>query len=490
MFTLEECTIKDIRAAFEKGEITSYKLVLSYMERIGKIDSTGAALNSIIELNPDALFIAAAMDRERTLGKIRSPLHGVPILLKDNINTSDKMRTSAGSLALKGNFANYDSTLVKKLRDAGLVIMGKANMTELANFMSYTMESGYSSRGGQVINPYKAGAPVSGSSTGSAVSISANLCAVSIGTETNGSIISPAFANGVVGIKPTVGLVSRYGIIPISTAQDTAGPMARTVADAASLLNIIAGSDEYDPATWCSEDKIPKDYTKFLNPEGLKGLRVGINYFEPKEGPMDPDEEYTKLAEDAIAQIAKCGANIIENSAVPDEIQESMAFRNKFSINVLLYEFQKSLNAYLATTGASNKVRSLKDMIDFYGDHPKEGLKYGMSILQDAQYKASGNLTDAEYIEARLECLRLSKDEGLDKVFKEHNLDILVSTRPSGLAPISGYPAISIPAGYKKDGTPYGITIIGKAFDEPKLIAAAYAYEQASKMRKAPVFNI
>jgi len=482
MFILEECTIESINQAFESGELTSYELTLMYLERIAKIDQSGPKLNSVLEVNPDALFIASAMDRERAIGKVRSPLHGIPILLKDNINTNDKMRTSAGSIALDDNFAAYDAHLTKRLRDAGLVILGKANMTELANFMAYEMNGGYSSRGGQVLNPYKKDAPVYGSSGGSAVAVSANICALAIGTETNGSIIAPSFINGSVGIKPTMGLVSRHGIIPICGSQDTAGPMTRTVADAAALLNVIAGTDENDPATWCIEDKVPEDYTAFLKMGGLSGLRVGINYFkaDPQNKLRSFDEELQSLAKDAINTMAKCGAEIIDDAFV--------SLEDRVDLNVMLYEYQKHLNAYLATTNPSNKVRSLKQMIDYYGGHAEVGLKYGMGRLLDAQYKTSGNLVDVEYINARLECIKQSRTEGLDKMFDEHSLDVLVCPMFSGLSPISGYPSICVPAGYKKDSTPYGITIIARPFDEKTLIAAAYAYEQASKMRKVPLF--
>ena len=482
MFILEECTVESINKAFTGGELTSYELCLKYLERIAAIDQSGPKLNSVLEVNPDVLFIAAAMDKERALGKVRSPLHGIPVILKDNINTKDKMRTSAGSIALDDNFAAYDAHIVKRLREAGAVILGKANMTELANFMSYNMNGGYSSRGGQVVNPYNSAAPVFGSSGGSAVAVSANICALAIGTETNGSVIAPSFINGSVGIKPTVGLVSRTGIIPISNTQDTAGPMTRTVADAAALLNIMAGRDEADPATWCCEGEIPEDYRFFLKEDGLKGLRIGINWFKADtENKLRPfDEELQALAGAAIAAMGDCGAEIIPDTLV--------TMGDGIDLNVMLYEFQKGLNAYLSTTNPANKVRSLKAMIDYYGDHPKEGLKYGMGRLLDAQYKASGNLNDPEYINAKIDCIKQTRTEGLDRAFKEHNLDVLVLPMFSGLSPISGYPSVCVPAGYKKDGTPYGITFVGKPFDEKTIIGAAYAYEQASKLRKAPVF--
>jgi len=476
MFPVEEKTIAQLRESLEKGETTSYELVLSYMERIARIDKSGPYLNSVLELNPDALYIAEAMDRERKKGKVRSPLHGIPVLIKDNINTADKMRTSAGSLALADNFAPYDATVVEKLRAAGMVLLGKTNMTELANYMSYTMRNGYSSRGGQVINPYNPEGDVWGSSSGSAVAVSANLCAVAIGTETDGSIIWPSHLNSTVGIKPTRGLVSRHGIIPICTAQDIAGPMARNVADAAAFLNILVGEDEKDPSTWCREDVIPEDYTQFLDAEGLKGLRLGINrgYFE------EFSEDQKAIAERSFAAMKEQGAELVEGISMPHLRCDS---------SVLLYEFEMCLNAYLATC-TTTKCKSLKDMIDFYGDHPKEGLKYGMTILQDAQYNTSGNCTDAKYILDRIEALRISQKDGLDKVMDENQLDILICPGITDSSPISGYPSIIVPGGYGDDNMPFGITFVGRPFSEPLLIKAAYAFEQATKARKAPVFDV
>ena len=482
MFQLEECTIQSIREAFEKKELTSAELVIMYMERIAKYDKSGPMINSVIEINPEAIFIAEAMDRERAKGKTRSALHGIPVLLKDNINTHDKMLTSAGSLALADNFAPYDAFVTKKCREAGLVIMGKANMTELANFMDFNMKSGYSSRGGQVVNPYNPGQEVWGSSTGSGVAVSANFCVLSIGTETDGSILAPAYINGCVGIKPTQGLVSRHGIIPVCIAQDTAGPMARTVADAAAFLNVLAGEDENDPSTWCREDLIPKDYTDFLKFDGLKGLRVGINrgYYDDKAYHTVFTDEMKDLAEKAYKVMESNGAILVQDTNIG---------HLKNDLNVLLYEFKKCLNAYLSTTSPTVKNRSLKALIDFYGDHPKEGLKYGMSILQAAEYNTSGTLTDPIYITERIECLRSSRQNGIDKIMDEHKLDVLICPGLTDLAPISGYPGINVPAGYLKDNTPFGINFIGRPFSEPVLIQAAFAYEQASKARKAPVFN-
>lgn len=470
MINMEELTVAEISRMLAEGEISSRHLVLNYMERIALYDKSGPMLNSVLELNPDALFIAEAMDRERAKGRLRSPLHGIPILIKDNINTHDKMRTSAGSIALDDNFAPYDAFIVKKLRDAGLIIMGKTNMTELANYMSYTMRNGYSSRGGQVINPYNPEGDVWGSSSGSAVAMSANLCALAIGTETDGSIIWPSHMNGTVGLKPTRGLVSRTGIIPICTAQDTAGPMTRTVADAAALLNIIVGEDPEDPSTWCRD--IPEDYTAYLDKGGLKGLRLGINrgYYG------DFSQEQIDIAEKAYKAMESCGAELVQDVNLPHLRSDS---------SVLLYEFKMCLNAYLSTN-PHLRCHSLKDMIDYYGAHPQEGLKYGMSILLDAQYNTSGNCTDPKYILDKAKCQREAQEEGLLKILDGSELDVLICPGITDCSPISGYPSITVPAGYSSDNMPFGITFVGRPFSEPTLIAAAYAFEQATRARRAP----
>ena len=474
MIQMEELTVARIRELLGSGQITSRQLVLNYMERIALIDKSGPKLNSVLELNPDALYIAEAMDRERAKGKLRSPLHGIPILIKDNINTHDKMRTSAGSIALDDNFAPYDATVAKKLRDAGLIIMGKTNMTELANYMSYSMRNGYSSRGGQVINPYNSEGDVWGSSSGSAVAMSANLCALAIGTETDGSIIWPSHMNGTVGLKPTRGLVSRHGIIPICTAQDTAGPMTRCVADAAALLNIIVGEDSEDPSTWCRD--VPEDYTAYLDLNGLRGLRLGLNrgYYE------DFSEEQKRIAEDAFQALEKAGATLVSGTDLPHLRSDA---------SVLLYEFKMCLNAYLSTN-PSLRCHTLKDIIDFYGDHPQEGLKYGMSILLDAEYNTSGTCTDPKYILDKAACQRGAQEEGLLKLMDDNGIDVLVSPGISDASPISGYPSIIVPAGYTSDNMPFGVTFVGRPFSEPLLIRAAYAFEQCTKARRAPVFDL
>jgi amidase len=337
--------------------------------------------------------------------------------------------------------------------------------------MAYHMKNGYSARGGQVVSAYNPIGDVSGSSSGSAVAVSANLCTVAVGTETDGSILSPSFNNSIVGIKPTMGLVSRFGILPICSAQDTAGPMGRTVADAAALLNIMVGGDENDPATWCLEDKIPADYTAFLRKDGLRGLRVGINrgYYDSLT------EERKGLCEEAFRIIESCGAELVDGVDLP---------RLRIDEPIMRYEFKKCLDQYLSTV--NTKCRSMKDIINFFADHQKEGLKYGMEHFIDAEFGTSGNCTDPEYIRTRLEALRLSQKEGLDKAMDENGLDVLVCPGSCDYAPVSGYPGIGVPAGYDSQGLPYGIVFIGRAFSEPLLIGAAYAYEQASKKRRAP----
>ncbi len=473
MFQVEEKSARQLAASLAKGETTSYELVLTYMERIARIDKSGPTLNSVLELNPDALYIAGAMDRERKKGRVRSPMHGIPVLIKDTINTADKMRTSAGSIALADNFAPYDATIVKKLRDAGMVVMGKTNMTELSNYMSYTMRNGYSSRGGQVINPYNPKGEVWGSSSGSAVAVSANLCAAAIGTETDGSIIWPSHVNGTVGMRPTSGLISRYGTIPVCTTQGTPGPMTRTVEDAAALLNILAGPDEKDPSTWSTEDLIPDDYTAFLDLDGLSGLRLGINrgYFD------DFSDDQKAVAEKSFGAMREKGAVIVEGISLPHLNCDS---------SIMFYEFKMCLNAYLATC-TTTQCKSLKDIIDFYEKH-RERLKYGMTTLQDAQDNTSGTCTEPKYILDRLESLRISRKDGLDKVMNENDLDILVCPGITDCSPISGYPSIIVPAGYGSDNMPFGMTFVGRPFSEPTLFKAAYSFEQATKARKAPVF--
>ncbi|MCC2683144.1 MAG: amidase [Paenibacillaceae bacterium] len=473
-FCVEEVTILGIQAAFKSGELTSVQLTNMYIERIAKHDKGGVALNSVLELNPDAWYIAAARDEERKRGMIRGPLHGVPILLKDNINTADNMHTSAGSAALSDSFASYDAFLVGRLREAGAVLLGKTNMTEWANFMTKGMPNGYSSRGGQVLNPY---APATldpgGSSSGSAVAVAANLCAAAVGTETSGSILNPARKNSVVGLKPTVSLVSRAGIVPISYTQDIAGPIARTVEDAAILLGVLAGEDPSDASTGQSQGKAHPDYSIFLDRNGLCEARIGINrgYIE------NFDEEELGLFAKAVSVLKEAGAVIIENANVPHIANKS---------TVLLYEFKSAVNRYLASLGPKAPVKTLREVIEFNNLHHPEALRYGQSLLLKAEYETSGTLTEAEYLKDRLRDWRASREEGIDKALIEHRLDALFAPDFSDAPAVAGYPAIIVPAGYKADGKPFGVSFTGDAFSEPTLLRLAYAFEQATKSRVAP----
>lgn len=475
-FILKEATITDINSALKNGEITSKELVMMYLERIARIDKGKDGLNSILEINPDALFIAEAMDIERASNGQRSPLHGIPVLIKDNINTCDKMHTSAGSLALSSLYAPYDAFIVQRLREAGAIILGKTNMTEFANYMTEGMPNGYSSRGGQVKNPYVSSGDTGGSSSGSGVAVSANLCTASIGTETSGSILSPSNQNSVVGIKPTVGLISRAGIIPISNSQDTAGPIVRTVADAAILLGILTGMDSNDPATWTSAGNVFRDYTAYLDADGLRGARIGI----PRKGYFDGvTPEMLKV----IDKLEELGAEVIDNADIPT----CHEFEN---FDVLRYEFKASLNSYLATLGDDVSLHSLKKIIDYNNVHASETLKYGQTLLLSSE-ATSGTLTEPEYINQRIKDIRLSRDEGIDWVMDEYGLDALLFFKTNGcdIAARAGYPSIIVPAGYKEDGMPFGITFTSDAYSEPTIIKLAYAFEQATKVRKAPVFQ-
>lgn len=471
MFNIEEASIISLQEVMSKGELTSRDLVLAYMERIFKYDKSGPKLNSILEINPDALFIAGAMDLERASGSARSALHGIPVLLKDNINTNDKMHTSAGSIALADSYAPYDAFIAGKLRAAGAVILGKTNMTEFANFMTDGMTNGYSSRGGQVVNPYNAARDPSGSSSGSAVAVSANLCAAALGTETCGSIISPACVNGIVGFKPTVGLLSRSGIIPISNSQDTAGPMTRTVEDAALMLGVMAGVDERDPATWPGRGY--SDYTQFLDINGLQGARIGVNmgYIS------NFSEDEMKVVNAALSILEKNGAELVHGTDSPHLGGES---------EVLLYEFKQCINSYLASLGAGAPVHTLREIIDFNNHHPEAALKYGQKTLLRAEYETSGTLSEPKYISDRINDLRRSRTEGIDKLIDENKLDVLFCPGTTDIAAIAGYPSIIVPAGFTSDGMPLGVTFIGKAYSEPALFKIAYAFEQHTKARKKP----
>lgn len=478
-FQIEEATIRQMADALEKGIVNSETLVLMYMKRIAEIDKDGPKLNSICELNPDALHIAESLDRERKLTGPRSLLHGIPILIKDNINTFDKMHTTAGSLALADNYAPYDAFVAKKLRQAGAIILGKTNLTEFANFMTENMSNGYSSRGGQVLNPYGPGKfDTGGSSSGSGVAAAASLCAAAVGTETSGSIISPACSNSVAGIKPTLGLISRTGIVPIAHSQDTAGPIARTVEDAAILLGAMIGVDPADPVTFRIKGRAESDYTQYLDADGLKGMRIGV----PKYIYKDLPEEEAELMHQCIEEIKQLGAVVVED-------KELDAYDKIHNYDVLVYEFKSDMNAYLSTLGNSSKMKTLKDIIEFNEAHAEKTLKYGQTILLQCE-TTSGSLTEPGYIKAKLQDLRLSQTEGINAYMAENKVDAMLypSTGGVSMAAKAGYPSVAVPAGYCKDGTPFGITFSAEAFSEPKLIKMAYAYEQATKKRVAPKF--
>ncbi|HEY0099219.1 MAG TPA: amidase [Pyrinomonadaceae bacterium] len=493
-FELEETTIAALQEAMREGKLTAREIAGRYIERIEKFDRKGARLNSIIELNPDALALAAALDRERKTTGARSPLHGIPILLKDNIDTADRMRTTAGSLALADTFAPRDAFIVERLRAAGAVLLGKTNLSEWANFRSTHSSSGWSARGGQTRNPYAIDRNPCGSSSGSGVAVAANFAAAAIGTETDGSIVCPASACSLVGLKPTLGLVSRSGIIPIAHSQDTAGPMTRTVADAAALLNTLAGIDPRDRATQTSRGKSHADYTRFLDPAGLRGARIGVarKFF-------GFNDKVDKLMADAIDALKRAGATIVDPTDLP-----SHGKYDDSEFEVLLYEFKADLNKYLAERGGG-APRSLKELIDFNERNREREMPYfGQEIFLKAQ--AKGALTSKAYLAALAKNHRLSRAGGIDAALTKHRLDALIA--PTGGPPwttdlingdhfsggsstpaaVAGYPNISVPAGYVF-GLPVGISFFGTAYSEPVLIKLAYAFEQATRHRRPPQFT-
>ena len=493
-FELDELTIAELQQGLQSGKYTSLSLVEKYSARIEDVDKRGPKLNSVIELNPEREEIAAALDRERKERGPRGPLHGIPILIKDNIDTHDKMMTTAGSLAMIGAKPLQDAFIVKKLRDAGAVILGKTNLSEWANFRSTKSSSGWSARGGQTKNPYALDRNPCGSSSGSGVAPSANLCAAAIGTETDGSIVCPSSANSLVGIKPTLGLVSRAGIIPIAHSQDTAGPMARTVADAAIILGALVGEDPRDKTTAQSRSKSYTDYTRFLDKNGLKGMRIGVarNYM----GFNQAVDDLMQQSKDAMGRL---GTTFIDPADIPT--------KGKFDdseFEVLLYEFKTDLNAYFESLGASTIIRSLKELIAFNESKSDFEMPYfGQDIFEKAQ--AKGPLTDRKYLQALRKNHVLSRTQGIDFVMKKHRLDALIA--PTGGPPwptdwvngdhftggyssasaVAGYPHITVPAGYVY-GLPVGISFFAGAYSEPTLIKIAYAFEQATKARRPPKF--
>jgi|SRR5579871_325675 len=494
-FELEEATVYDLQARMKSGELTARSLAEKYLARIDELDKRGPAINAIIELNPDALAIAGALDQERREKGPRGPLHGIPILIKDNIDTADKMSTTAGSLALAGSIASRDAFVTVRLRQAGAVILGKTNLSEWANFRSSHSTSGWSGRGGQTHNPYALDRNPSGSSSGSGAAASANFCVVAVGTETDGSVTSPSSTNGLVGIKPTLGLVSRSGIIPIAHSQDTAGPMARTVTDAAILLSVMAAIDPADAVTRESTGKASPDYTRFLDPNGLRGARIGVvrKFFGFSE-PVD------KLMAEALDVMKRLGAMIID----PADIPTASKFGDAES-EVLLFEFRADLNAYLDRLGPNAPVHSLQQIIEFNDREAKREMPFfGQDLMIKAQ--AKGPLTSPVYLKALKTCRELSRKQGIDAVMARHKLDALVAPTagPASLTDlpngdhgaggditsppaVAGYPHITVPAGHVF-GLPVGLSFVGGAYSEPKLIRLAYAFEQATKHRRPPRF--
>ncbi len=491
-FDLEEITVGELAEGMRSGRFTSRSIVELYLARIEQIDRQGPTLRSIIETNPQALEIADSLDEERRANGPRGPLHGIPILLKDNFETADRMTTTAGSYALEGSIPSRDSFVAQKLRAAGAILLAKTNLSEWANFRSTHSSSGWSGRGGQCRNPYALDRNPCGSSSGSAAAISANLAAVSMGTETDGSVVCPANANGIVGIKPTLGLVSRSGIIPIAHSQDTAGPMARTVTDAAIVLGVLTGIDPRDGSTSQSEAKAFTDYVQFLDAKGLRGARIGVARkafgFLPK---------VDELMESAIDEMKRQGAEMIDPADVPtwDELEAP-------EWQVLLYEFKADLNQYLAGLGEGARVKTLADIIEFNDQNRDLEMPYfGQEIFIQAESK--GPLTSREYRQALEKNHRLSRDEGIDKVMNQHQLDAIIaptggpawttdlvngdhfSGGSSTAAAVAGYPNITAPAGYVH-GLPVGISFFGKAWSEPTLLKLAFAFEQATRFRHAP----
>lgn len=471
---LNEVTIAELQAKMKSGEFSARRLAEMYLERIREIDPK---LRSVIETNPDALKIADGLDKERKRGKIRGALHGIPVLIKDNIDTADQMKTTAGSFALIDAPApKRDAFIVEKLREAGAVIIGKTNLSEWANFRSTKSISGWSGRGGQTNNPYILDKNPCGSSSGSGAAISANLAAVAVGTETNGSIICPATRNGVVGIKPTLGLISRSGIIPIAHTQDTAGPMARTVADATILLGALVGTDKAD-ATTSQSAKGEKDYTKFLNKDGLRGARIGA------ARQFVGNNQKTKEIFESHLEVLKAGGATLVDVTFTEDFSKTADDR----LQVLLYEFKTDLNKYLA--GRRSPYKTLADLIKFNeANKEREMPLFGQELFLQSESK--GGLTEKAYLDALQKIKRAAREDGIDAVVAKDKLDAIVSPAVGGtwaLAAVAGYPYITVPAGFV-DGLPIGIAFFGRAFAEPQLIKFAYAFEQKTKMRQTPKF--
>jgi amidase len=491
---IEEMTITQIQQGYKDGKYSIAEVVKVYLDRIASIDKSGPDLNSIIEINPDAMKIAEELDSELAAGKIRGPLHGVPVVLKDNIDTHDRMPTTAGATALRNSFPETDSHLAKKLRDAGAIIIGKSNLSEWANFRARMSSSGWSGIGGQTKNPYILDRNPCGSSSGSGVAVSANLCMMSVGTETNGSIVCPSNNNGIVGIKPTVGLISRTGIIPISFTQDTPGPMGRTVEDVAITLGVLTGVDSADSKTLASSGKFQTDYKTFLKKDGMTGKRIGLI-----KKSMGFSDKVDTLFMDAAAGLKANGAEVVEIEFPKGNNYDDASFE------VMLYEFKDGLNKYLAGLGKDVAVKSLKDLIEFNKSDSVELRYFDQYLLELAEKK--GNLESPEYKKALALMTKATREDGIDKIMNDNKLDAIIAPTgspawktdlllgdhfvggSSSLAAISGYPAITVPMGFVDD-LPVGITFFGRAWSEPLLLEIAYSYEQGNKHRKAPKYIV
>lgn len=496
-FELEGVSVVELQAEMQSGRLDAVTIARRYLERIRALDRSGPTLRQVLEVNPDALSLARARDRERRDGRVRGPLHGIPVLLKDNIDTGDRMSTSAGSLALEGSRAVEDAFLVARLREAGAVILGKANLSEWANFRSRESSSGWSGRGGQGRNPYALDRSPCGSSSGSAAAVAASYAPLSVGTETNGSIMCPASANSCVAVKPTVGMVSRSGIIPISKTQDTAGPFATNVRDAALLLEAMAGRDADDPATTEAPGEGRRGLTERLHEGALEGARIGV----PRDGRLSGfTSETDRLFETVLETLEDAGAELVDPVEVPH-----LGDYGSAEFTVLLYEFKDGLNRYLAGREDRGAASSLEAVIGFNEQNREREMPFfGQDLLEQAQEK--GTLEAEEYVEAREEILRLSREEGIDRSFQDHDLDAMVAITSAPPWPIdlvngdrghgssyspwaiAGYPGVTVPAGYIF-GLPVGASFYGRAWDEARLLGYAYAFEQATRWRRPPEFR-
>jgi len=492
-FALHEATVADLQARMAKGSETAHSLCQKYLDRIKALNEQGPMLRAVIETNPDALSIADGLDKERKAGKVRGPLHGIPVLIKDNIDSGDQMMTTAGASALAGHKAKQDAFIVQKLRAAGAVLLGKTNLSEWANFRSSHSVSGWSSRGRQSRNPYVLDRSTSGSSSGSGAAAAANLCAVAVGTETDGSVVSPASCNGLVGLKPTVGLLSRSGIIPISSTQDTAGPMTRSVRDAAILLGALAGPDPADPAKLPSPTPIPADYTSFLKTDALTGQRIGV-----EKAHLNGPPAIAALLKEAVAVLKAKGATVVEV-----ELVKKTNPLGEAEFDVLLYEFKEGVNKYLAGAGAA--VRNLADVIAFNNAHAAEAMPFFQQETLIAAEKTDG-LNNAKYRAAVQKTVTQSR-KALDGLLRDNRLTAIVGVTAgpaccidwvngdyssgvdfSSPAAMAGYPHLTVPMGQVR-GLPVGLSFVGPAYHEGPLLALGYAYEQATHKRVAPTFR-